>query len=314
MIAPPACDEVLGVQRLVVAGRERVRHEDRRLAGRRDLPDGRAPARASTRSHGRDTPRRTARSRRPAGSRRAAPGSARARSRARPEMCRIAGPLGAPRLDHDLVERPWRPRARRTTTEHRARPAAARRSRVPRSCGTARERAGNRPADDAVLRAVAARERVREEDALRERRAPAGSRARGARPPPSAPPGCRASTAAKTIGPATKPPPPKHDVAAGARAGSRGTRAAPSPRGSSERASSIDGCRGKPLIAEGVELVAGVRNELRFDAIRRPGERHVHAALRQRFRDCERRQHVSCRPPGRDQAPKLSLHCHDERC
>jgi hypothetical protein len=30
---------------------------------------------------------------------------------------------------------------------------------------------------------------------------------------------------------------------------------------------------------KGVELVARFRNELRLDAIRRPGERHVHAAL-----------------------------------
>ena len=65
---------------------------------------------------------------------------------------------------------------------------------------------------------------------------------------------------------------------------------------------------------EGVELVARFRNEPRFDAIRRPGERHVHASLRQRLRDRDRRQHVSCRPPGCDQAPKLLLYCHDERC
>ena len=53
---------------------------------------------------------------------------------------------------------------------------------------------------------------------------------------------------------------------------------------------------------------------MRFDAIRRPCERHVHAALSERVRDRERGQHVSCRSPGRDQAPQLLLGLHDERC
>ncbi len=66
--------------------------------------------------------------------------------------------------------------------------------------------------------------------------------------------------------------------------------------------------------AEGVELVAGFRNQTRFDAIRRPGERHESAAPPQCVRDRERRQHVSCRSPGRDQAPQLLLCHHDERC
>ena len=70
----------------------------------------------------------------------------------------------------------------------------------------------------------------------------------------------------------------------------------------------------KALYPEGIELVARIRNELRFDPIRRPGERHEYAPLRQRFCDRERRQHVTCRPAGRDQTPKLLLHRHDERC
>ena len=37
-------DEVLGVRGLVVARRERIRNEDRRPAGRGDLPHGRAGA------------------------------------------------------------------------------------------------------------------------------------------------------------------------------------------------------------------------------------------------------------------------------
>jgi hypothetical protein len=53
---------------------------------------------------------------------------------------------------------------------------------------------------------------------------------------------------------------------------------------------------------------------LRFDAIRRPGERHQHAACLERFRDRERRQHVAGCPPCCDHAPKLSLCSHDSRC
>jgi hypothetical protein len=68
------------------------------------------------------------------------------------------------------------------------------------------------------------------------------------------------------------------------------------------------------LDPERVELVARFRNQTRFDAIRRPGERHVHAASGQLLRHCECGQHVSCRPPGCDQAPKLPLHCHAGRC
>ena len=77
-------------------------------------------------------------------------------------------------------------------------------------------------------------------------------------------------------------------------------------------------CQGRPprepADRKGVELEAGFRNETRFDAIRRPGERHDHAACHQRFRDRERRQDVTGRPAGCDQAPQLPLRCHDERC
>ena len=66
--------------------------------------------------------------------------------------------------------------------------------------------------------------------------------------------------------------------------------------------------------AERVELVARVRNQLRFGAIRRPGERHVDAAAPQLVRDRQRRQHVSCRSPGRDQTPQLPLVRHSSRC
>ena len=66
--------------------------------------------------------------------------------------------------------------------------------------------------------------------------------------------------------------------------------------------------------AKRVELVACLRNQTRFDAIRRPGERHVDAALLQRVRYCERGQDVTCRSPGCDQTPKLLLRSHVERC
>ena len=125
--------------------------------------------------------------------------------------------------------------------------------------------------------------------------------------------GMRSVEAANTIGPATNPPPPSttsglraaQDAAAGARRRAR----------EQQRAGERDRRPAREAgDAEGVELVAGFRNETRFDAIRRPGERHVYAALRQRVRYCERGQDVSCRPPGCDQTPKLLLCCHDERC
>ena len=61
---------------------------------------------------------------------------------------------------------------------------------------------------------------------------------------------------------------------------------------------------------ERVELVPGVRNQLRLDAIGRPGEGHVHAARAQCFRDCERRPDVSGGSPGCDQARELRRPAH----
>ena len=125
--------------------------------------------------------------------------------------------------------------------------------------------------------------------------------------------GMRIVEAAKTIGPATNPPPPRttsgrrraQDPPARARrAGREQHRAQLRERRTAWQA-------GDP---EGVELVARFRNQTRFDAIRRPGERHVHAAPSERVRDRERRQHVSCRSPGCDQAPQRLLFLHDERC
>ena len=72
---------------------------------------------------------------------------------------------------------------------------------------------------------------------------------------------------------------------------------------------------GEPGDGERIELVAAFRNEPRFDAIRRPGERHQPAPPPQRLRDRECRRDVSDRPAGRDQEAQLPLvrHCHG-RC
>ena len=71
----------------------------------------------------------------------------------------------------------------------------------------------------------------------------------------------------------------------------------------------------KPGDLERVELVAGFRNELRFGATGRPGERHERAARSQRFRHRERRQHVAAGSPGCDQAPRrVSLGHRHLRC
>ena len=64
---------------------------------------------------------------------------------------------------------------------------------------------------------------------------------------------------------------------------------------------------------EGVELVAVLRNELRLDAIRRPGEGHFRSPRAQCFGHRERRGDVPDRSPGRDQAPQLALLSHDHR-
>ena len=56
---------------------------------------------------------------------------------------------------------------------------------------------------------------------------------------------------------------------------------------------------------ERVELEAGLRNELRLDAVARPGERHRHSARAKHLCDCERGPDVPCRPSRRDHAPKL---------
>ena len=226
MIAPPARTKCSRVRRLVVAGRERIRHEDRRLARRRRSPRPSSPTRASTRSARGVARRRSGRS----------PAidavvvalharAARARSRARPVMCRIAGPDRAPRLDDELVQRP---RAGERAERRRARgPSVRQLEDLARLRLRHRLRARrDRPADDARLRAVA------------RRRADRRGRARCANGAASrfASPRCASASVERgrdahrraprsTIGPATKPPPPRttsgrrapQDRAAGAR-------------------------------------------------------------------------------------------------
>ncbi len=70
----------------------------------------------------------------------------------------------------------------------------------------------------------------------------------------------------------------------------------------------------EPRDREGVELVPELRNEPRFDAIRRPGEGHQSSPPPQRLRHGQRRRDVSDRPAGRYQEPQLPLVRHYARC
>ena len=173
--------------------------------------------------------------------------------------------------------------------------------RRPSSCDTPRCSAGHRPAGDAILRSVAAGDLVREEDAPRERRREPvrepevgvglGQRS-GHLPPPGRVdhrPGDVAAAAEDDVRPAAL-----QDRRAGARR-------APGP---DQRAQERDGRAAREAgDLERVELVARLGDEPSLDAIRRPGERHRDAALAERCRDCERREHVTGCSAGRDQAP-----------
>ena len=180
------------------------------------------------------------------------------------------------------------------------------------SCGIGRARAGIGRPTTRNSRPVAPLERVGEEDRLRERqRHPVreaevgvglGQRRRDVhgRGREHHRPGDVAAGAVDDVA-----APPAQDRAAGARRDA----------GAVERAE--ERRRGLPREAadpERVELVARFRDELRLDAIRRPGDRHVDAALPEGVRHCERGQYVPRCPPGRDHAPKLSLRSHEQRC
>ena len=94
----------------------------------------------------------------------------------------------------------------------------------------------------------------------------------------------------------------EHDVGPPPREDARARDGAPGRRAAARAQEPSDGPPRQPGDPERVELVARLRDELRFDAIRRPGERHLCAAPLQRLRDRQRRRDVSGRPPGRDQA------------
>jgi hypothetical protein len=123
----------------------------------------------------------------------------------------------------------------------------------------------------------------------------------------------RSVDAASTIGPATNPAAAEHDVRPPLPQDlpARDRRAAGAEQRLQQRRRRL---ARQPGDLERVELVARLRNQPRLDAIRRPGERHVHAARVQRLGDGECRQHVSCRSPGRDHAPQLTPCGHDSRC
>ena len=204
MIAPPASHEVLCVERLVIAGCERIRHEDRRLAGRRDLPDGRAGAREHEVA-GRD--------------RRAEPlrlgeHAVVVAARAAPHEVEVtlAGhvqdrrPARAPRVDDELVQR-LRAGERAEHPEH-APVARQLEDRAPRLL---RARRASAPGSAGRPRASSRRCRV----AIgyeRKIRFANGAASRFARPKCASASvsaaGMPSVEAAKTIGPATKPPPP----------------------------------------------------------------------------------------------------------
>ena len=166
----------------------------------------------------------------------------------------------------------------------------------------------DRAADDAVLRPAPSVDRVREEDATRQRRREAvrepelcvslGERGRDP-----------TQTCREHHRPGDVPPASQHDVGSPPRqdppAGDR--RADRLPRGANE--TEADPPR-EARDGERVELEARLRNELRLDAAARPGERHRHSACAQRLGDCERGPDVPRGPARRDHAPKPSRRVH----
>ena len=180
-----------------------------------------------------------------------------------------------------------------------------------RSVG-AEMRSRNRAPDHAVLATVTPRDRVGEEDATRE-----GSREPVREPQVSVRLGQRGGDAAQARGQHHRAgdvaataeddvgPPPREDPAARERRLHRLCKRSEQPDTESAR---------EARDREGVELEARLRNELRLDAVGRPGERHRHPACAQRFGDCERGTNVPGGPSRRDQTPKLGRPFHSRRC
>ena len=179
--------------------------------------------------------------------------------------------------------------------------------------GDAAVRLGHGPPGDPVLRAVASVDPVREEDAPRKR-----SREPVRQPEMSVGLGQRRRELAAPRGvdhrPGDVPAAAEHDVRPSPfqdrGAGTRRT------AGGDQRPQERDrGTAREARDLERVELVARLGDEPSLDAIRRPGERHRDAALAQRLRHGERRQDVTRRASGGDQAPQLVVALgHRPRC
>ena len=216
----------------------------------------------------------------------------------------------AERVDSELVQR-LRTRQAAEHGEHgpiRRQPE----QRSPVRLLGAEVRRRDRTADDPVLRAVAALDGVREEHAPGQRRGepvrePEVRIGLGEHGRNASQPRCEhhrpcdvAPAAEDDIGTTAR-----QDPAADERRTHRLTDGAEEPEADASREA---GDR------EGVELEAGLRNELRLDAVWRPGERHRHSAFPKHLCDCERGPDVSCRPSRRDHAPKPWRPVHSRRC
>ena len=213
-------------------------------------------------------------------------------------------PMSAPRTRSTPA-----PRKTAEHGEHRARRRKPKRLRPPR--GRRRDAPRNRTAGHDVLRALPAGDVIRQED-------PAANgaaslfRKRAVRPPRSMLSEC----------PEGEPPTPsarrrsagpQHDVRTASRqnsaAGERGLRCLRQRAHEVEPDSPRD-----PGDRERVELEAGLRNQLRLDAAARPGERHLHPALAQRFADRERWSDVPRCSARCDQTHELGRRFHSRRC
>ena len=173
-------------------------------------------------------------------------------------------------------------------------------------------RTGNRATRHEVLRAISARDRVGEEDLLRERRREPvreaevrvrlGQRCRN----PAQPGGEHHRSGYVTTR-------AQHDV--GAAAGEDAAASEWGTHGLRNGADEVetDPAR-EPRDLERVELEARLRNQTRLDASARPGERHRHPARAQGFGDRERGPDVPGCSARRDQARELGRPFHSPRC
>ena len=172
-------------------------------------------------------------------------------------------------------------------------------------------RRGRSP-DDAILATVAPGDRVGEEDAPSEGRGEPVREAevrvrlgqRGGDPAQARGQHHRACDVAAPAEDDVRPP-AREDPAARERRPHRLGERAHQPEAESAR---------EARDREGVELEARLRNEPRLDAVGRPGERHRHSALAQRFGDGERGPNVPGCPARRDHAPKIRRPFHSRRC